>query len=132
MSYTLEGKTGPWEIVCGLEVHAQVTSQAKLFSGAATAFAPTAVTADWGDGSPPQRCPLPLTGTTTSRPTCIRHTYLDTRTASGRATFTLTLTTHYLITLTTSLDPTPHQIDTIDGPATRIDLTTRELQAAIS
>ncbi|MBX9700163.1 MAG: Asp-tRNA(Asn)/Glu-tRNA(Gln) amidotransferase subunit GatB, partial [Acetobacteraceae bacterium] len=38
MSYTLEGKTGPWEIVVGLEVHAQVTSQAKLFSGAATAF----------------------------------------------------------------------------------------------
>ncbi len=34
MSYRL----GEWEIVCGLEVHAQVTSQAKLFSGAATAF----------------------------------------------------------------------------------------------
>ena len=27
-----------WEVVIGLEVHAQVTSQAKLFSGAATAF----------------------------------------------------------------------------------------------
>ena len=38
MSYTIEGNTGPWEIVVGLEVHAQVTSQAKLFSGAATAF----------------------------------------------------------------------------------------------
>jgi aspartyl-tRNA(Asn)/glutamyl-tRNA(Gln) amidotransferase subunit B len=38
MTYTLPGTTGPWEIVCGLEVHAQVTSQAKLFSGAATAF----------------------------------------------------------------------------------------------
>ena len=38
MTYTLEGKTGPWEIVVGLEVHAQVVSQAKLFSGAATAF----------------------------------------------------------------------------------------------
>ncbi|MCB4824469.1 Asp-tRNA(Asn)/Glu-tRNA(Gln) amidotransferase subunit GatB [Roseicella aerolata] len=38
MSYTLEGRTGPWEIVVGLEVHAQVTSNAKLFSGAATAF----------------------------------------------------------------------------------------------
>ncbi len=38
MSYTLEGKTGPWEIVVGLEVHAQVISEAKLFSGAATAF----------------------------------------------------------------------------------------------
>jgi aspartyl-tRNA(Asn)/glutamyl-tRNA(Gln) amidotransferase subunit B len=38
MSYTLEGKTGPWEIVVGLEVHAQVISNSKLFSGAATAF----------------------------------------------------------------------------------------------
>jgi aspartyl-tRNA(Asn)/glutamyl-tRNA(Gln) amidotransferase subunit B len=37
-SYTIEGSTGIWEIVCGLEVHAQVTSEAKLFSGAATAF----------------------------------------------------------------------------------------------
>ncbi|MDB5370761.1 MAG: gatB [Roseomonas sp.] len=38
MSYTLEGATGPWEVVIGLEVHAQITSQAKLFSGAATEF----------------------------------------------------------------------------------------------
>ncbi len=38
MSYTLPGETGDWEIVCGLEVHAQVTSQAKLFSGASTEF----------------------------------------------------------------------------------------------
>ncbi|MEN0073036.1 MAG: Asp-tRNA(Asn)/Glu-tRNA(Gln) amidotransferase subunit GatB [Paracraurococcus sp.] len=38
MSFTLEGRSGPWEIVVGLEVHAQVTSEAKLFSGAATAF----------------------------------------------------------------------------------------------
>ena len=37
-SYILEGSTGPWETVIGLEVHAQVTSQAKLFSGAATEF----------------------------------------------------------------------------------------------
>ncbi|MGB8602885.1 MAG: Asp-tRNA(Asn)/Glu-tRNA(Gln) amidotransferase subunit GatB [Rhizomicrobium sp.] len=34
----MQGSTGPWEIVIGLEVHAQVLSQAKLFSGAATAF----------------------------------------------------------------------------------------------
>jgi aspartyl-tRNA(Asn)/glutamyl-tRNA(Gln) amidotransferase subunit B len=33
-----DGKTGDWEVVIGLEIHAQVTSQAKLFSGAATAF----------------------------------------------------------------------------------------------
>ncbi|WP_043363599.1 Asp-tRNA(Asn)/Glu-tRNA(Gln) amidotransferase subunit GatB [Belnapia sp. F-4-1] len=38
MTYTIEGRTGPWEVVIGLEVHAQVTSQAKLFSGAATEF----------------------------------------------------------------------------------------------
>jgi aspartyl-tRNA(Asn)/glutamyl-tRNA(Gln) amidotransferase subunit B len=34
----IEGRTGKWEIVLGLEVHAQVTSNAKLFSGAATEF----------------------------------------------------------------------------------------------
>ncbi len=38
MSYTIEGSTGTWEIVCGLEVHAQVISKSKLFSGAATDF----------------------------------------------------------------------------------------------
>jgi len=38
MAYTLEGSTSPWEVVVGLEVHAQVVSNAKLFSGAATAF----------------------------------------------------------------------------------------------
>jgi aspartyl-tRNA(Asn)/glutamyl-tRNA(Gln) amidotransferase subunit B len=36
--YRLQGATGAWEVVIGLEVHAQVTSNAKLFSGAATAF----------------------------------------------------------------------------------------------
>jgi aspartyl-tRNA(Asn)/glutamyl-tRNA(Gln) amidotransferase subunit B len=34
----IEGRTGPWEMVIGLEVHAQVVSNAKLFSGAATEF----------------------------------------------------------------------------------------------
>src|SRR5438094_45103 len=34
----IKGATGAWEVVIGLEVHAQVTSNAKLFSGAATAF----------------------------------------------------------------------------------------------
>lgn len=32
------GKTGPWEVVIGLEVHAQIASKAKLFSGASTDF----------------------------------------------------------------------------------------------
>ena len=34
----IQGATGPWEMVIGLEVHAQVTSNAKLFSGASTEF----------------------------------------------------------------------------------------------
>ena len=38
MSYAIEGRTGPWEVVVGLEVHAQVISKSKLFSGAPTAF----------------------------------------------------------------------------------------------
>jgi aspartyl-tRNA(Asn)/glutamyl-tRNA(Gln) amidotransferase subunit B len=38
MEYRIEGSTGAWEVVIGLEVHAQVVSNAKLFSGAATAF----------------------------------------------------------------------------------------------
>ena len=36
--YRVTGRTGEWEVVLGLEVHAQVASQAKLFSGAATSF----------------------------------------------------------------------------------------------
>jgi len=36
--YRIKGETGVWEVVVGLEVHAQVVSNAKLFSGAATAF----------------------------------------------------------------------------------------------
>ncbi len=34
----IQGSTGSWEVVIGLEVHAQVVSEAKLFSGAATRF----------------------------------------------------------------------------------------------
>jgi len=37
-AYRIKGATGEWEVVIGLEVHAQVTSNAKLFSGAATEF----------------------------------------------------------------------------------------------
>ncbi|MBU6267260.1 MAG: Asp-tRNA(Asn)/Glu-tRNA(Gln) amidotransferase subunit GatB [Sphingomonadales bacterium] len=36
--YRIQGATGEWEVVIGLEVHAQITTNAKLFSGAATAF----------------------------------------------------------------------------------------------
>src|SRR5580704_12708524 len=38
MSVLIEGRTGQWEVVIGLETHAQVIAKAKLFSGAATAF----------------------------------------------------------------------------------------------
>lgn len=34
----VDGRTGKWEVVIGLEVHAQVSSKSKLFSGAATEF----------------------------------------------------------------------------------------------
>jgi len=34
----LKGDTGEWEVVVGMEVHAQVTSNSKLFSGASTEF----------------------------------------------------------------------------------------------
>jgi aspartyl-tRNA(Asn)/glutamyl-tRNA(Gln) amidotransferase subunit B len=37
-SKTIKGETGEWEIVIGMEVHAQVLSKAKLFSGASTEF----------------------------------------------------------------------------------------------
>ncbi len=36
--FTLKGRTGDWEVVLGLEVHAQVASNSKLFSGAAVGF----------------------------------------------------------------------------------------------
>ncbi|MCU0838828.1 MAG: Asp-tRNA(Asn)/Glu-tRNA(Gln) amidotransferase subunit GatB [Rhodospirillales bacterium] len=38
MSYQIHGETGDWEVVIGLEVHAQIISRSKLFSGAATDF----------------------------------------------------------------------------------------------
>jgi aspartyl-tRNA(Asn)/glutamyl-tRNA(Gln) amidotransferase subunit B len=37
-SKLLKGATGDWEVVVGMEIHAQVVSQAKLFSGASAAF----------------------------------------------------------------------------------------------
>ncbi|HUZ33779.1 MAG TPA: Asp-tRNA(Asn)/Glu-tRNA(Gln) amidotransferase subunit GatB, partial [Xanthobacteraceae bacterium] len=37
-SKLIKGATGDWEVVIGMEVHAQVTSKSKLFSGASTAF----------------------------------------------------------------------------------------------
>jgi aspartyl-tRNA(Asn)/glutamyl-tRNA(Gln) amidotransferase subunit B len=37
-SRLIKGETGDWEVVIGMEIHAQVTSQSKLFSGASTTF----------------------------------------------------------------------------------------------
>ena len=36
--YLIEGEKGKWEVVIGLEVHAQVLSKSKLFSGSSTKF----------------------------------------------------------------------------------------------
>ena len=38
MSYIIQGETGNWEVVIGLEVHAQAITNAKLFSGASASF----------------------------------------------------------------------------------------------
>ncbi|MGJ3261226.1 MAG: Asp-tRNA(Asn)/Glu-tRNA(Gln) amidotransferase subunit GatB [Rhodospirillales bacterium] len=38
MSYLIEGETGDWEVVIGLEVHAQAITRAKLFSGAPATY----------------------------------------------------------------------------------------------
>lgn len=36
--YVLESKSGKWEIICGLEIHCQIISKSKIFSGASTKF----------------------------------------------------------------------------------------------
>ncbi len=38
MAYMLEGRTGAWEVVVGLEIHAQIISESKLFSGASATY----------------------------------------------------------------------------------------------
>lgn len=38
MSYIIQGESGDWEVVIGLEVHCQIISNAKLFSGSPTTF----------------------------------------------------------------------------------------------
>ena len=38
MNNLIEGKTGDWELVIGIEVHAQIISNSKLFSGSSTSF----------------------------------------------------------------------------------------------
>ena len=36
--YLIDGSKSKWEVVIGLEVHAQVSSKSKLFSGSSTTF----------------------------------------------------------------------------------------------
>ena len=36
--YHIKGEKGKWEVIIGLEIHAQVTSKSKLFSGSSTKF----------------------------------------------------------------------------------------------
>ena len=36
--YILESKSGKWEVICGLEIHCQIISKSKIFSGASTNF----------------------------------------------------------------------------------------------
>ncbi len=60
MTYTIEGSSGAWEVVVGLEVHAQVISRSKLFSAAATAFgAPPNSQVSFVDAAFPGMLPVP-------------------------------------------------------------------------
>src|ERR1700748_1635605 len=55
----IKGETGEWEIVLGLEVQAQVISDAKLFSGAPPALAPEPTPQGaWGDAAMPGMLPV--------------------------------------------------------------------------
>ena len=38
MTYIIKGKTADWEMICGLEVHCEILSNAKVFSGASAEF----------------------------------------------------------------------------------------------
>jgi aspartyl-tRNA(Asn)/glutamyl-tRNA(Gln) amidotransferase subunit B len=58
MAY-IEGHTGKWEYVIGLEIHAQVTSKSKLFSGSSTAFGASPNTqVSWVDAAMPGMLPV--------------------------------------------------------------------------
>ena len=58
MSY-IEGRTGKWEYVIGLEIHAQVSSNSKLFSGSTTTFGATPNSqVSWVDAAMPGMLPV--------------------------------------------------------------------------
>ena len=55
----INGATGDWEIVIGMEVHAQVTAESKLFSGSSTAFgAPPNSNVSFVDAAMPGMLPV--------------------------------------------------------------------------
>ena len=59
MTYLIQGETGDWEVIIGLEVHAQIVSEAKLFSGSATAFgAPSNTQVSLVDAAMPGMLPV--------------------------------------------------------------------------
>ena len=51
-TYRIDGATGVWEVVIGLEVHAQVVSNSKLFSGAGASFGPCPALPNGGINQP--------------------------------------------------------------------------------
>lgn len=59
MSYIIKGNTGDWEVIIGLEVHAQITTNSKLFSGAPITFgAETNANVSFVDAAMPGMLPV--------------------------------------------------------------------------
>jgi hypothetical protein len=96
---------------------------------------PVAITYEMGDATvircdgPPPVAPPGVHDD--ERPGCARHTYLNSWADDGIGTFTVRATVTYDVWLTTSEDPTPRAVDTIDGPTTELPVTVREIQALI-
>jgi hypothetical protein len=96
---------------------------------------PVAITYDLGDGAVIRCEGDPTIGPpgvhSDERPDCARHTYLDSWSDAGIGSFTVEATVTYDVWLTTSEDPTPRLVDTIDGPTAMLPVTVREIQALI-
>ena len=96
---------------------------------------PVAITYELGDGAvircegPPPIGPAGVHAD--ERPDCARHTYLNSWSDVGIGAFTVRATVTYDVWLTTSEDPTPRLVDTVDGPTTELPVTVREIQAVI-
>ncbi|HEX7097037.1 MAG TPA: hypothetical protein VF183_14210 [Acidimicrobiales bacterium] len=96
---------------------------------------PAAVTYELGDGTTLRCEGPPVTGPpgvrADERPDCARHTYLDSRSDDGIGWYTVRVTVTYDVWVTTSEDPTPQLVDSIEGPTTELPVTVREIQAVI-